>query len=47
MRMLGREREKNVVSYYSHLCTFGAFISVNVMKFALICKDRLTVSLSG
>ena len=47
MRMLGRERERNGVCYFSHLCTFGALISINVMKFALICKDRLTVSVRG
>ena len=47
MRMLGRERERNGALYLSHLCTFGALISINVMKFALICKYHLTVSVSG
>ena len=46
MRMLGREREDNGVSYFSHLCTFGALISINVMNFALICKDRTAISLN-
>ena len=46
MRMLGRERERNGVYYFSHLCTIGASISINVMKFALICKYRLTDSVS-
>ena len=46
MRMLGRERERNSVSYVSHLCTFGALISINVMNFALICKDRTAIPLN-
>ena len=47
MRMLGREREKNGVLYFSHRCTPGALISINVMNFTLICKDRVTVSLTS
>ena len=46
MRMLGREREINGVFYFSHLCTFGAFISINLMDFAMICKDRIAVFLN-
>ena len=46
MRILGRERERNGDPYVSHLCTFGALISINVINFALICKDRTAISLS-
>ena len=46
MRMLGREREINGDSFFSHLCTFGASISTNVMNLALICKDRTAISLN-
>ena len=44
--MFGRERERNSDSYLTHLCTFGALISINVMNFALICKVRTAISLN-
>ena len=46
MRMLGRERERKGLYYFSHLCTIGASISINIMNFALICKDRTAISLN-
>ena len=46
MRMLGRERERNSVYYFSCLCTIGALISINVVNFPLICKDRTAIPLS-
>ena len=46
MRMLGRERENISIYYLAHLCTFCALISINVMNFALICKDRTAISLN-
>ena len=36
MRMLGRERERNGVCYFSHLCTIGAkFYEVLVLNAAI------------